>query len=89
MAFPFFGKRTPDSETTDEGKDLEAPGEPAAPQEKRGFFDRMRQAVTRTRDSFAESIGSVLALTREVDETSLAELEAVLLAAWLAASRAF
>jgi fused signal recognition particle receptor len=41
----------------------------------------MRQAVTRTRDSFSESIGSVLALTREVDETSLAELETVLLAA--------
>jgi fused signal recognition particle receptor len=41
----------------------------------------MKQAVTRTRDSFSESIGSVLALTREIDETSLAELEAVLLAA--------
>jgi fused signal recognition particle receptor len=41
----------------------------------------MRQAVTRTRDSFSESIGSVLALAREVDETSLAELETVLLAA--------
>ncbi|MGD0889263.1 MAG: signal recognition particle-docking protein FtsY [Acidobacteriaceae bacterium] len=41
----------------------------------------MKQAVTRTRDSFSESIGSVLALAREVDETSLAELETVLLAA--------
>ena len=37
--------------------------------------------MTRTRDSFSESIGSVLALTREIDETSLAELEVVLLAA--------
>jgi fused signal recognition particle receptor len=80
MAFSFFGKRTPDPETTDEEKDLETNRESSAP-EKRGFFDRMRQAVTRTRDSFAESIGSVLALTREVDETSLTELEAVLLAA--------
>jgi fused signal recognition particle receptor len=84
MAFSLFGKRRPDSDTTDEGQDLEA-GEssaasPAAP-EKRGFFDRMKQAVTRTRESFSESIGSVLALTREVDETSLAELETVLLAA--------
>ena len=81
MAFSLFGKRTPDSETTDEGKDIEAREQPPATAEKRGFFDRMRQAVTRTRDSFAESIGSVLALTREVDETSLAELESVLLAA--------
>jgi fused signal recognition particle receptor len=78
MAFSLFGKRKPDSETTDEGKDLEAQEQPA---DKRGFFDRMKQAVTRTRDSFTESIGSVLALTREIDETSLAELETVLLAA--------
>jgi len=85
MAFSLFGKRKPDSETTDEGKDIDADGQsstasPVAP-EKRGFFDRMKQAVTRTRDSFSESIGSVLALTREIDETSLAELEVVLLRA--------
>jgi fused signal recognition particle receptor len=85
MAFTLFGKRRPDSEPTEEGEDLEArggssaAGEPAP--EKRGFFDRMKQAVSRTRDSFSESIGSVLALTREIDETSLAELEIVLLAA--------
>jgi fused signal recognition particle receptor len=77
MAFSLFGKRKPDSEATDEGKDLEAQEQPT---EKRGFFDRMRQAVTRTRDTFSESIGSVLALTREIDEASLAELEMVLLA---------
>jgi fused signal recognition particle receptor len=71
MAFSLFGKRGSGSETTDEGEDLQA----------RGLFDRMRQAVARTRDSFSESIGSVLALTREVDEVSLAELESVLLAA--------
>ena len=78
MAFSLFGKRKPDSDTTDEGKDLEAREQPAG---RRGFFDRMKQAVTRTRDSFSESIGSVLALTREIDETSLVDLEAVLLAA--------
>ena len=78
MAFSLFGKRKPDSDTPDEGKDLEALEQPA---EKRGFFDRMKQAVTRTRETFSESIGSVLALTREVDETSLAELEVVLLRA--------
>jgi fused signal recognition particle receptor len=71
MAFSLFGKRGSGSETTDEGKDQQA----------RGLFDRMKQAVARTRDSFSQSIGSVLALAREVDETSLAELESVLLAA--------
>src|SRR5271170_3927546 len=84
MAFSLFGKRRPDSETEEE-QDLAnrpdlASASTAAP-ERRGFFDRMKQAVARTRDSFTESIGSVLALTREVDESSLAELEAVLLAA--------
>ena len=85
MAFSLFGKRGSETKTTDDGKDIELHGDaPAAGEaapERRGFFDRMRQAVTRTRDSFAESIGSVLALTREVDESSLVELEAVLLAA--------
>ncbi len=86
MAFSLFGKRKPDSETTDEGKDLETPA--AATTEKRGFFDRMKQAVTRTRDSFSESIGSVLALTREIDESSLADLEVVLLRADIGAPTA-
>jgi fused signal recognition particle receptor len=85
MAFSLFGKRGADSGTVDELKNVDVRGEPSAASEsapeKRGFFDRMRQAVTRTRDSFSESIGSVLALAREVDETSLAELETVLLAA--------
>src|SRR5580704_204039 len=75
MAFSLFGNRKPDPETPED------PQAEAAPPEKRGFFDRMKQAVTRTRDSFSESIGSVLALTREIDETSLAELEVVLLRA--------
>ena len=65
MAFNFFGKRD---------KDPEAPAEP------RSFFDRMKQAVTRTRETLADSIGSVIALTREIDEANLDDLEAVLLA---------
>ena len=81
MAFSLFGKRGTDSETEKENESAGESSTSEALTEKRGFFDRMRQAVTRTRDSFAESIGSVLALTREIDETSLAELEAVLLAA--------
>ncbi len=78
MAFSLFGKRVSDSETSEVGTDLQP----------RGLFDRMRQAVARTRDSFSESIGSVLALTREVDETSLAKLESVLLAADIGSSTA-
>ncbi len=76
MAFSLFGKRKSDSDPEEQPSGLE----PVAP-ENRGFFDRMRQAVTRTRDTFSDSIGSVLALTREIDETSLAELELVLLRA--------
>jgi fused signal recognition particle receptor len=68
MAFSLFGKR-------------EAPAtlEPE-PQQPRGLFDRMKQAVTRTRESLANSIGSVVALTREVDEASLDDLELALVA---------
>src|SRR5271170_6283442 len=67
----------------------ESPNEPQSQQEslatRVGLFDRMKQAVTRTRESFTESIGSIVALTREVDETTLLDLEPVLLAADLGA----
>ena len=45
------------------------------------LLDRMKQAVTRTRDSLSGSLASVVALTREVDDRSLDELELALLAA--------
>ncbi|HTV13355.1 MAG TPA: signal recognition particle-docking protein FtsY [Acidobacteriaceae bacterium] len=48
--------------------------------EKKNLFERMRQAVTRTRDSLGERIDGVLALTRTVDETALEELEMSLIA---------
>jgi fused signal recognition particle receptor len=48
--------------------------------EKKSIFDRMKQAVSRTRDSLGERIESVIALTREVDESTLEELEMSLLA---------
>ncbi len=76
MAFSIFGKRPTE------------PDEPTAPETqepKRGLFDRMKQAVTRTRESFTESISSIVALTREVDETTLLNLEPLLLAADLGA----
>jgi fused signal recognition particle receptor len=68
MAFNFFTKReSPEPEPTDT--------------QPRGLFDRMKQAVTRTRESLGSSIASVVALTREVDEASLDDLEFALLAA--------
>jgi fused signal recognition particle receptor len=49
------------------------------PEQRAGLFDRMRQAVTRTRESFTEKISDLVALTRSVDESSIACLEAALL----------
>jgi fused signal recognition particle receptor len=82
MAFSLFGKR----DKSEQQPDQPATVTTAEPQEpKRGFFDRMKQAVTRTRESFSESISSVIALTREIDETTLVGLEPILLAADLGA----
>ena len=75
MAFSLFGKRDKSEQQPD------SPSAPEPQEQKRGFFDRMKQAVTRTRESFSESISSVHALTREVDEASLTSLEPMLLAA--------
>src|SRR6185437_11766527 len=80
MAFSLFGKRDKPEQQPDQPTSApEAAPEPA--EQKRGLFDRMKQAVTRTRESFTESISSVIALTREVDESTLVGLEPVLLAA--------
>jgi fused signal recognition particle receptor len=68
-----FGKRPTEPERPDTPE--------PEPEQKRGLFDRMRQAVTRTRESLTDSISSVIALTREVDQASLDELEPRLLAA--------
>src|ERR1700722_3867631 len=75
MAFSLFGKRDKSEQQPD------IPSAPEPQEQRRGFFDRMKQAVTRTRESLSESISSVVALTREVDEASLTSLEAMLLAA--------
>ena len=48
--------------------------------EKKSIFERMRQAVSRTRDSLGERIDGVLAMTRTVDESTLEELEMSLIA---------
>jgi len=71
MAFSLFGKRD---------KEPDAPGAAEPQTESRGFFDRMKKAVARTRETLSDSISSVVALTREVDDASLDDLELVLLA---------
>ncbi|MGB6159790.1 MAG: signal recognition particle receptor subunit alpha, partial [Acidobacteriaceae bacterium] len=52
----------------------ETPEEPP----KSGFFDRMKQAVSRTRESLSSRIEGLVALTRTVDESALEDLEAAL-----------
>jgi fused signal recognition particle receptor len=46
---------------------------------KSSFFSRMKQAVSRTRESLTSKIEDVVALTRTVDESTLQALESVLL----------
>jgi len=69
MAFSIFGKQNKEPQ-------ISAP-EPTP----RSFLDRMKQAVTRTRDTLNQSFSSIAALTREVDDRSLDDLELALLAA--------
>jgi fused signal recognition particle receptor len=93
MISRFFGgkKTTPEPQADNEPENQRDPS--AAPsksapvqgpdqgpeQSKTSFFDRMKQAVTRTRESLNSRLEGVLALTREIDETSLDDLEAALL----------
>jgi fused signal recognition particle receptor len=55
-------------------KDIPDPENP-----KTGFFDRMKQAVSRTRETFSSRIEGLVALTRTVDESALEDLETALL----------
>src|ERR1700759_3378179 len=48
--------------------------------EKKSIFGRMREAVSRTRETLADRIEDVVALTHEVDEAALEDLEMSLLA---------
>jgi len=63
----------------------EEPEKPEEPREgeeggeKKGFFSRMKQAVSRTRESFSSKIEGIVALTRTVDEAALEDLESALL----------
>src|SRR5258708_1099263 len=50
-------------------------------EKKTGFFDRMKQAVTRTRENLAERIEEVVSFGKEIDANALADLEATLIGA--------
>ncbi|HEY7099463.1 MAG TPA: signal recognition particle-docking protein FtsY [Terriglobales bacterium] len=50
-------------------------------QQKPGLFDRMKQAVTRTRENLSERIEEVVAFSKEIDRTTLDDLEATLIGA--------
>src|SRR5580658_9733035 len=53
--------------------------EPEESAKSGSFLDRMKQAVTRTRESLSSRLEGVLALTRTVDESTLEDLESALL----------
>src|SRR5256886_3877227 len=50
-------------------------------EQKPGLFDRMKQAVTRTRENLAERIEDVVAFGKEIDRNTLDDLEATLISA--------
>ena len=51
------------------------------PKKKAGFLDRMKQAVTRTRENLSERIDEVVSLSVEIDRNTLDDLEATLIGA--------
>src|SRR5579862_7935821 len=50
-------------------------------QQKPNFLDRMKEAVTRTRENLSERIEAAVAFTKEIDRNTLDELEATLISA--------
>ena len=54
---------------------------PDEQEQKPGFFERMKQAVTRTRENLSEKIEAAVAFTKEIDRGTLDTLEATLLSA--------
>ena len=72
----FSGKKT-DPVSPEQSAPLDTESQPAP--ERAGIFARMKQAVTRTRESLATRLDDVLAMTRTVDQAALDNLEAALL----------
>jgi fused signal recognition particle receptor len=50
-------------------------------EQKPSFLDRMKEAVTRTRENLSERIEEVVAFSKEIDRSTLDDLEATLIAA--------
>jgi len=50
-------------------------------EQKPSFFDRMKEAVTRTRENLAERIEDVVSIGKEIDRATLDDLEATLIGA--------
>jgi fused signal recognition particle receptor len=50
-------------------------------EKKTGLFERMKQAVSRTRENLAERIEEVVSLGKEIDRNTLGDLEATLIGA--------
>ena len=50
-------------------------------EQKPGFLDRMKEAVTRTRENLTERIEEVVAFSKEIDRSTLDDLEATLIGA--------
>src|ERR1041385_4059847 len=50
-------------------------------EKKTGFFDRMKEAVSRTRENLSERIEEAVAFSREIDRNTLDDLEGTLLGA--------
>jgi len=50
-------------------------------EKKTGFLDRMKQAVTRTRENLAERIDDIVSIGKEIDRNTLDDLEGTLLGA--------
>ncbi len=50
-------------------------------EQKPGFFERMKEAVTRTRENLSERIEEVVSIGKEIDRSTLDDLEATLVGA--------
>jgi len=51
------------------------------PEQKSGLFERMKQAVSRTRENLSERIDEVVSFNKEIDRNTLDDLEATLIGA--------
>src|SRR5256885_14577849 len=67
-------------------KSLFGSAEKEPEQKTPGFFDRMKEAVTRTRENLSERIEDIVSFNKEIDRNTLDELESTLIAAGLGAT---